>query len=243
MDEVLQHLRNSKRCLFITGAGISADSGLPTYRGVGGIYAEADTEDGVPIEEALSGRMFKRDPAVTWRYVSEIERACRGAVPNRAHEVIAALESRMEVVVLTQNVDGLHLDAGSSRVIEIHGNLRRLMCPRCTWKEVVSDYSTVEASCPRCGVHIRPDVVLFGEMLPELAMAKLRRSYDKPFDLVFSIGTTSVFPYIAEPVLLAARMGVPAVEVNPGDTRVSAVVSHRIREGAAAALGRLYDAL
>lgn len=242
-DAVAEQLRRSRRCLFITGAGISADSGLPTYRGVGGIYADADTPDGLPIEEALSGGMFRRDPEITWRYILQIERACRGALPNRAHEVIAALQERAEVVVLTQNVDGLHLDAGSDRVIEIHGNLRRLICMRCGWKTTVRDYEGLERTCPECGRGIRPDVVLFGERLPELALRKMYKDFGKPFDLVFSIGTSSMFPYITEPVVLAARAGVVTVEINPGETSLSSLVRYHLRAGAADVLGRLQDAL
>src|SRR3954464_4114235 len=107
-------LRPGRGLFFITGAGLSADSGLPTYRGVGGLYGDdRPTRHGYAIEEVLSGPMMRRRPEVTWEYLIELERACRGASPNRAHEVIAAMEGHFAAVwTLTQNVDGLHRRAG-----------------------------------------------------------------------------------------------------------------------------------
>ena len=106
IDEIAGRLKDCSSILFVTGAGISADSGLPTYRGIGGLYEQDGTEDGIPIEAALSGAMFQRDPALTWKYIHQIESACREAGPNRAHEAIAELERRFDRVwTLTQNVD------------------------------------------------------------------------------------------------------------------------------------------
>lgn len=233
-------LAAAQSVLFVTGAGISADSGLPTYRGVGGLYEAEDPDEGLPIEALLSGETFARSPGKTWKYLGAIERACRGARPNRAHEAIAALEATgRRVAVLTQNVDGLHRAAGSTDVIEIHGDLHDLRCTRCAWADHVDDYSALELPprCPRCSAVVRPEVVLFGEMLPAAAVERLEDALRRGFDAVFSVGTTSVFPYVAAPVLLARSWGAKAVEVNPGDTAVSDVVDVRLRCGAAAALG------
>ena len=157
--EAAGFLRDARRVLFITGAGISADSGLPTYRGIGGLYTRGDTEDGIPIEEALSGPVFARNPALTWKYLAQIEHAARGHSHNKGHEVIARMEKRFEqVTVLTQNVDGYHTDAGSTDVIEIHGNMRNLMCTGCSWRRTIRDYTEVEIppSCGDCGAAARP---------------------------------------------------------------------------------------
>src|ERR1700756_1361535 len=109
IERVVELLRQSRSLLFITGAGISADSGLPTYRGIGGLYNANTTEDGQPIEELLSGPTFRRRPDLTWKYLKQIEQASRGAKFNRGHEVIAQMEARFERVwTLTQNVDGFH---------------------------------------------------------------------------------------------------------------------------------------
>ena len=244
LDRIAELLRAARRVLFVTGAGLSADSGLPTYRGVSGLYEDAGTEESLPIEAALSGEVFTRAPHITWRHIARIEAACRGARVNRGHEVIAALDGDgREVWVLTQNVDGLHRRAGSTRVVDIHGEVSRLLCPRCGWSERVTDYAhltTMPPPCPACGAVIRPDVVLFGEMLDPAKVDTLQRELMRGFDLVFSVGTSSLFPYIQAPVEEAAREGIPSVEINPGDTEVSRLATYRLRAGAADTLDALY---
>lgn len=242
--QVAAWLAQAERVLFITGAGVSAESGLPTYRGVGGLYEEAETPEGVTIEQALSGGMLRRDPALCWKYIAQIEKACRGAQPNRAHELIAAFQDRLETWVLTQNVDGFHGQAGSRNVIPIHGDIHELYCAACAWEQWVADYAelALPPRCPHCQSIIRPRVVLFGEMLPPQAIARLHEQLQLGFDLVFSVGTTSGFSYIAQPVLMAAAQGRPTVEINPGMTPVSPVVSQRFLCGAVAALESIWAA-
>lgn len=244
--EIARLLLVAERVLFITGAGISADSGLPTYRGLGGLYEEEITDDGIAIEEALSGAMMAQRPEITWKYLLQIERNCRGARPNLAHEVIAQLERLIpEVIVYTQNVDGLHRAAGSHEVIEIHGDLHNLHCTRCRFHTRVDTYAGLgdPPLCPTCLAPIRPAVVLFGEALPEAAVARLEAAFADPFDLVFSIGTSSLFPYIAQPVVWAAAAGTPTVEINPSPTGISRLVDHAIRAGAAETMNRIWHAL
>lgn len=232
-------LKKAKSILFITGAGISADSGLPTYRGIGGLYNDDRTEEGMPIEQALSVEVFRESPRVTWKYLCQIELNCRMAKFNRGHAVIAEIEQRFERVwVLTQNIDGFHLDAGSRNIIEIHGNLRRLYCPGCGWKTTVRDYSglLIPPRCPSCAGYARPEVVLFNEQLPYEASKILSRELSDPFDLYFSIGTTSIFPYIQQPVIDARERGRPVIEINPGQTAVSRLADIKIALGAAESL-------
>lgn len=239
LDAVATKLAEARSALFITGAGLSADSGLPTYRGVGGLYDGGVTEEGLPIEMALSGPVFQRRPDITWKYIHQIEAACRGARPNAAHRVMASLESRLDRCwVLTQNVDGLHTAAGSQNVVAIHGGVHRLRCTSCAWKDAVEDYSHLDAvpDCPQCGELVRPDVVLFEEQLPAAAVALYEREIARRFDIVFAVGTTAVFPYIAGPVWLARRQGAVTVEINPGESEVSGAVDHHLRAGAAAAM-------
>jgi NAD-dependent deacetylase len=245
LDEVAGLCAAAQRILFITGAGISADSGLPTYRGIGGLYNSNATDEGYAIEEALSGAMMAERPGITWKYLAQIEANCRGARPNAAHAAIAWLEERQKVTVLTQNVDGLHRTAGSRNLIEIHGTLHRLVCTDCGRRSAVTDYAELDIPpvCADCGGLLRPDVVLFGEALPVHAVGRLIATLEAGTDLVFSVGTTSVFPYIAEPVIHALRRGVPTVEINPGESRVSRAVDIRLRMGAAAALGAIRQRL
>lgn len=241
LEEVARLCATARRVLFVTGAGISADSGLPTYRGIGGLYDSSVTEEGFAIEDALSGAMMAERPEITWKYLAQIEANCRGARPNAAHEAIAWLEAKSRVTVLTQNVDSLHRAAGSRDVIEIHGTLHRLRCSDCGWRQAVPDYEglPIPPACRECGGRLRPDVVLFGEALPIDAVNRLIATLEAGTDLVFSIGTTSVFPYIAAPVLEAVRRGIPTVEINPGESNVSECVDTRLRMGAAAALGAI----
>lgn len=231
-------LSQAKRVLVITGAGISADSGLPTYRGVSGLYESADTEDGVPIEHALSGAMMRAQPALCWKYIAQIERGCRGARPNAGHEVLVRWQSRFALTVLTQNVDGLHRAAGQRDLIEIHSNVHELHCLDCRSELRVDDYAGLKLppACAQCGGLIRPRVVLFGEALPEAAIERLEQVLHEGVDAVLSVGTTSVFPYIAAPVLQTARLGKLTIEINPGDTEVSNFVRYRLQQRAAVAL-------
>lgn len=242
LDAVGGHLAAAARVLFITGAGISADSGLPTYRGIGGLYDGNATDEGLRIEDVLSGEMFAQRPDITWKYLAQIEENCRSAGPNAAHHAIARLEERLpEVLVFTQNVDGLHRQAGSRKLIEIHGDLHRLACTACDWRAEVDSLAgwPLPPACPRCRQVVRPEVVLFGESLPAAAMDRFLDALEEGFDLVFSIGTSSVFPYIAQPVVWAKHAGIPTVEINPGRTVLSDLVRYRLPLGAAAAMSAL----
>lgn len=242
---IVGELRRARRLLFITGAGISADSGLPTYRGIGGLYNDQHTEENFSIETALSGSMLEANPAITWKYLGQIESACRGARFNEAHTIIAGWQERFEVCVLTQNIDGFHRDAGSRNLIEIHGDIHDLFCTRCDYAATVPDYSSLQIppACPRCQALVRPRVVLFGEALPSAAIQHLYAELNQGFDLVFSIGTTSVFPYIAGPVAQASQAGIPTVEINPGDTHVTRLVDYKLAASAADSLRAIRTAL
>ena len=242
---IAAEMRQAKRLLFITGAGISAESGLPTYRGIGGLYNDKQTEDDLPIERALSGEMFALDPRIPWKYLSQIERSCRGARFNDAHALIASWQEKYSVCVLTQNVDGFHRNAGSRNLIEIHGDIHDLHCTQCDYSETVTDYSQLDMppQCPMCRSTIRPKVVLFGETLPPNAISQLYSEIELGVDLVFSIGTSSIFPYIAGPVVYACEQGIPTVEINPAETRVSPYVTYKLASGAVDSLRALQQYL
>ena len=244
VEQVAALLAQAGSVLFITGAGLSADSGLPTYRGIGGLYGGGATVEGYPIETVLSGEMLAARPDLTWRYLLALEARCRDARPNRGHEILAKIEERLtRVVVLTQNVDGFHRAAGSKRVIEIHGDLHELRCTACTWRARVETFAGITGppGCPACGALVRPDVVLFGEPLPDEAFAQLEGELARGFDLVFSIGTSAQFPYIARPVLLARQDGVPTIEINPDTTELSDIVDMRLPSGAKHALRAVWN--
>lgn len=238
---VAEALSRAERILVITGAGLSADSGLPTYRGLGGLY-NGVTEEGIPIEEAISGPMLQRNPALCWKYLALLGRACLAARPNGGHRAIARLQAlKPQCWVLTQNIDGYHRQAGSpvERLIEIHGEMAPLFCQSCGREsDHVSQYLERELPprCDGCGGILRPPVVLFGEMLPEHAIDTLYAQLRQGFDAVLTVGTTAGFPYISEPVLRTRQQGGFTAEINPAVTDLSPVVDVHLK-------GRALDVL
>ena len=245
VSKVVELLKKSKSILFITGAGVSADSGIPTYRGIGGLYENDITEEGISIETALAGEMLKTNPSVTWKYLAQIEKNCRNATFNRAHEVIAEMEKHFERVwVLTQNIDGFHQKAGTKNIIDIHGDIHKLLCEKCRWRNVIKDFSeiTIPPLCPSCKAIVRPEVVLFGEELPQDKFKTLQdEEVLRGFDIYFSIGTTSIFPYIRGPIVHANFRNKPTVEINPDKTEVSDIVDIKLSLGAAEALNLIWE--
>ncbi|MDR1486263.1 MAG: hypothetical protein LBT09_15780 [Planctomycetaceae bacterium] len=264
------YLRNSDRVLFITGAGISADSGLPTYRGVGGLYNNNLTTEGFTIEQCLSGSMFARLPEITWKYMLPIAESVVKCSPNDAHRAIAKLENDFEkrggkVLVLTQNIDGYHKQAGSKNVLEIHGSLRKLFCTNnnCNWSEQLENLPNqnqdapntkliarieqlkkqLPPRCPQCSSLIRPAVVLFEESLPYDVLSCFDEEFDGGggFDLVVSVGTSAMFPYITSPIFQAIRKGKKTVDINPSESKLSQSVDLHIPQAAAKTFRELLE--
>ena len=236
-------LAAARRLLVITGAGISADSGLPTYRGVGGLYNQ-DPEEGLPIERIVSAEIFEAQPELTWKYLAKMEEAGRAASFNRGHEVLVEIErSGRAVCVLTQNVDGFHKAAGSRNVIDIHGDLRDLICTGCGATETVASFAhmpSLPPRCPTCSGIIRPQVVLFDEALDPHKLLRLDATLAAGVDLVMSVGTSALFAYIIGPVLDAAAAGVPTIEINPIETDLTGEVAIALAMTATEGLDQLW---
>ena len=248
--EIVSELLAAAECpLFITGAGISTGAGLPTYRGIGGLYEGKNTEDGMPIEEALSGSMMRDRPEITWKYLWEVAEACRGVEPGPGHRVIADIaKAKPHTWVLTQNVDGLHAASGVPNLIEIHGRAAQLLCTHCRGEFDGEALLFTEAyqppappECPQCGEFLRPDVVLFGEMLPADELQKYNSLMTAGIDLVVSIGTSSLFPYITAPVEIAGDACIPTVEINTGRTDLSDRVTLRLEMDCDTALAAIWN--
>ena len=241
IERVARAIARAERILIITGAGLSADSGLPTYRGVGGLY-NGHTAEGLPIEVALSGPMLQRDPALCWKYLAELGKACLGARANAGHFAIAELQRRKpQCWVLTQNIDGYHRAAGSppQRLIEIHGELAPLYCQSCGAEDPeLAEHLTrpLPPRCRRCGGTLRPPVVLFEEMLPERAIDCLYTELGKGFEVALSVGTSASFPYIVEPLVRTRQAGGFTAEINPNLSDFSAQVDVHLQ-------GRALDVL
>ena len=255
INKIATLLTQAKRVLFITGAGISAESGLPTYRGISGLYNSGLTVEGIPIEDAISGKMLKTNPQLCWKYLSQIATACVGKTHNAAHEFIAQVEAEKPGTwVLTQNIDGYHKSAGSKNVIEIHGHLRSLLCTLCDTEWWLDPFTTtlfagngespIEIpSCGDCAMQLRPNVVLFGEQLQDRACEIYQREMVEGFDIVFSIGTTSIFPYIAQPIHDATEKFLPTIEINPGRTDITDQVAFKLECGAVEAFTAIRKAI
>jgi NAD-dependent deacetylase len=230
---LIERLGNIRSVGAITGAGISAESGIQTYRGKGGLYD--DPEEGERTIEAVSGPTLRSDPDRTWRVVSRMIMQAGAARPNSGHRALAGIEKKVErFVLLTQNVDGLHQLAGSENVIDIHGNIFDTECMSCGEKgkldRDITEPMERAPRCDRCNGIIRPDVVLFEEMLPMDKVARIQMEFGaKPPDLVLAIGTTALFPYITEPVIIAGHAGRLTVEINPEATMLSGHVDFSLR--------------
>ncbi len=245
-SQLLKALSDCKSVLAITGAGVSAESGIPTYRGISGLYNRGNTVEGYAIEDILSAEMLAARPELTWKYLREIGTAVSQAKPNRAHQVLALMERHFDrFCLLTQNIDGFHKAAGSQNLIEIHGNLDQVHCMRCpTWTPTnMVQFDSLPPRCSSCQGVLRPQVVLFGEMLPTEAIQHLEKELAQGFDAVFSIGTTSVFPYIQAPVRAAAASGNVTVEINPDRTVLSDLFDFKLNLPAGKALDAIWRAI
>ncbi len=208
------------------------DSGLAMYRGIPGL-ARNKPEDGRLIETALSIETLRRKPEMTWKYLLRMEAAIRAVQPNRAHAVLLDISNALErATIMTVNVDRLHQRAGSKDVIEMHGALFDLLCSHC---ELSARHDTFDAldippKCATCGETLRPDMPLFGEPLPVDPFTRLQAELDVGFDMVFSIGVGTMFPYLARPLLVARSEGIPTIEIGAATTELSDVVDFRFKD-------------
>jgi NAD-dependent deacetylase len=206
-------LADYRHIVVLTGAGISVASGLPTYRGTGGLWNTVD------VEGHATATAIAADPSRVWAFFAEIRRQIADARPNAAHLALAQVEERLRadqtLTVITQNVDGLHTSAGSTRVIELHGALRRSRCTRCAYtraEELAACPPTCPA-CPLCGAGLRPDVVLFEEPIPVQAEWDCKMAL-RDCDLFIAVGTSGTVSPASNFVRSAEYMGAHTVYVN-----------------------------
>ena len=218
-------LARAEHVVAFTGAGISAESGVPTFRGDNGIWKK------MRPEELASMNGFLANPALVWEWYQHRRAIIHGVRPNAGHEAIAEMERVFpQVTVVTQNIDNLHRRAGSRVVIELHGNIERNYCVRCgaAYGEHGTPLPDNVPACVQCGGLIRPDVVWFGEMLPEDAWADATRACESA-DLLISIGTSGVVYPAASLPLVAKRAGGFLVEVNPEPTPLTSSVDEYLQ--------------
>lgn len=243
LDAVGVLLSQARSTLFITGSGLSTDAGIPSYRGVLGLQRKRP-EDGKIFETALSIETLHVKPQLTWKYLLQMERNIRPATPSRGHEIIAAVERDLgRTAVMTVNIDRLHQRAGCRNVIEMHGALFDLKCSRCelTTRHSSFDKFAMPPRCTACDGVLRPAMPLFGEALPEEPFAQVQAELDLGFDLVIAVGVTTMYSYLARPILLARAEGLPTVEIGEVNTEVSDLVDFRFVGAPSAVLAQIWD--
>lgn len=221
--------------LVLTGAGVSAESGVPTFRGGG----NTAIWKGMPFEVISSGAMLERNLPAVWEWFDYRRDLLRACEPNAAHEAIASWQERFaDLTLVTQNIDGLHQRAGSRNLVELHGNIWRARCTVCRLAHEISAAGERSDACDECGHALRPDVVLFGEMLPagafEFAVQRASRC-----ELCFVVGTSGlVYPAASLPEV-AKSSGAFVCEINPERTSLSDLCDEVIQGKAGDVLAQL----
>ena len=226
-------LRQFERVVFFTGAGMSAESGVPTYRGSGGIWSEYRFED-YACQEA-----FDRNPDRVWDFHDERRQKVGQCNPHLGYELIAQFEKQYpQTTVVTQNIDGLHFRAGSQTVFELHGSLWRVRCDACGFmsENLETPISNRQHSC---GAYVRPDIVWFGDSLSADVVSRALSAI-RTCDVLVSIGTSAVVMPAAGFPLEAKRAGATTIEVNPEPTALSDVYDMALRLPASDALSQLF---
>ena len=248
LHEIAGRLRRAARVTVLTGAGVSAASGVPTFRGAGGLWRNFKAED------LATADAFARDPRLVWEWYAWRRATIASCAPNAAHDVIAAWSCRWpfdktqggpSCRVVTQNVDDLHLKAGTRDLVRLHGSIWELSCwracqgPRHRWRDERIPLPQVSPVCPHCGGLARPAVVWFGESLdPD----DLRAADDAATcDVFLTVGTSAVVYPAAGFVHEARRRGAFTVEINPEPTDSSSVVDVALHEPAETVLPALED--
>ena len=221
-----------ERIVFFTGAGMSAESGIPTYRGKGGMWAEYDYED------YACQRAFDRDPEKVWDFHDKRRAAVSACAPNPGHLIVAEVQRKKPgTIVVTQNIDGMHQRAGATHVAELHGSMWRV---RCDHEGIVRDDTSVPMS-PRkcdCGRYWRPDIVWFEDPLDHRVVRRAREALEQ-CDLLVSIGTSAVVFPAADLPRIAVQHGAETVEINLEDTPLTHLYKHRLRGKASEVLAEL----
>ena len=231
-ESVKQVLKDSKKIVFVTGAGISQESGIPTFRGKDGLWRNYDAMKLATIDA------FYDDQKLVWEWYTERRENIFSANPNPGHATISELEKFCNVIVLTQNIDGLHQRAGSTNVLELHGSIVRIKCTVCNYIDTISDeFDKLPPLC-KCGNILRPDVVWFGEALPQKVWENAI-VHASTCDTMIIAGTSLVVSPANTLPIYAKQNNATLIEVNPEETVMSKEMDLSIRETSAIALPKL----
>jgi len=213
-DTVAQKLKDSRKIVFVTGAGISQESGIPTFRGKDGYWRKYD-----PMKLA-SIDAFYDDPKLVWEWYDDRRKNILDVKPNEGHFAISQIEEFKDVVVLTQNIDGLHQRSGSTNVLELHGSIIRIKCTVCDFIDnITENFESLPPKC-KCGSMLRPDVVWFGEPLPQnIWQSAIKEA--SICDVMIIVGTSLVVSPANTLPVYAKQNGAILIEVNPEKTVMS----------------------
>jgi len=227
--DAAKRIASAKKTIALTGAGISVASNIMPFRGKGGLWEKYDPEEVAEINS------FLKNPAKSWAFLKEMQKVVEKARPNPAHISLAKMEELGYLAsIITQNVDGLHQEAGNKVVIEFHGNTRRLVCLECRKLYPSEDISldALPPYCPSCGGLLKPDVVLFGEPIPGAALMQARLEVQQ-CEVMLIVGTSGLVEPAASLPSAAKRNGAFIVEINPERTVLTATVANIFLQGRA----------
>lgn len=229
-ESLSNKIKNAKKIVFVTGAGISQESGIPTFRGNDGLWRKYD-----PMQLATIDA-FNDDPKLVWEWYEDRRKNILNAKPNPGHSAIAELEKFSDVTVLTQNIDGLHQRAGSSHVLELHGSIIRIKCTVCDFEDdIPTSFENLPPKCTKCGNILRPDVVWFGEPLPQKVWNQAITEAST-CDIMIIAGTSLVVSPANTLPVYAKQNNATLIEVNPEQTQMSSEMDMTLRTTSAKAL-------
>lgn len=228
-ESIRDQIKDIKKIVFVTGSGISQESGIPTFRGKDGLWRNHDAMKLAMIDT------FYDNPKLVWEWYNERRKNIFESRPNPGHKAIAELEKYVEVIILTQNIDGLYQKSGSSKVLELHGSIVKIKCSVCDFKdEILTEFSKIPPLC-KCGNILRPDVVWFGESLPQ-DVWKRAMIYASQCDLMVIVGTSLVVSPANTLPLYAKQNNAILIEINPENTEMSLEMDLVIRNTSAIVL-------
>ncbi len=228
-ESIKDQIKNVNKIVVVTGAGISQESGIPTFRGKDGLWRNHDA-----MKLATIGAFYD-NPILVWEWYNERRRSIFQAQPNQGHKAIAELEKYAQVAVLTQNIDGLHQKAGSSKVLELHGSIVKIKCSVCDYnEEILTEISNLPPLC-KCGNVLRPDVVWFGETLPQDVWQNAI-VFASQCDLMIVVGTSLVVSPANTLPIYAKQNNSILIEINPENTDMSTGMDLVIKNTSAVAL-------
>ncbi|NCF21561.1 MAG: NAD-dependent protein deacylase [Nitrosopumilaceae archaeon] len=231
-EQIENQVKSAKKVVFVTGAGISQESGIPTFRGKDGLWRNYDAMKLATIDA------FYDNPKLVWEWYNERRQNIFNSEPNLGHKAIAELENFVKVFVLTQNIDGLHQKAGSSNVLELHGSIIKIKCTVCDFKdELLTEFSNLPPLC-KCGNILRPDVVWFGEGLPQDVWQEAIIQASS-CDVMIIAGTSLVVSPANTLPIYAKQNNAVLIEINPDETIMSSDMDLSIRSTSAVALPEL----